>query len=84
MTVIHHVSTSASPAAAPEPLSSATVVDLGKQKRKDIKQLRKGQGPLAQAVLDTVAELKTSGTSPAGSIVVVVVEEKSKRALRFF
>ncbi|AUX43595.1 uncharacterized protein SOCE26_050450 [Sorangium cellulosum] len=85
MTVTYNVSTStATPATtAADPLSSATFVDLGKQKRKDIKRLRKGQGPLAQAVIDTVAELKASGSALSGPV-VVVVEEKARKGLRFF
>jgi hypothetical protein len=37
------------------------IVDLGKQRRRRVKRLRKGRGPLLDVVRDTMEELKGSG-----------------------
>ena len=47
--------------AVPGP-SAPLLLDLGKQKRKAVKQLRKGKGKLLADVLSTIEELKTLGT----------------------
>lgn len=56
------------------------IVDLGKQKRKRIRQLRKGEGSLVGKVEDIVAELRSSGTV-AGEAQVVVMVVKEKRGM---
>ncbi len=58
---------------------SMVVVDLGKQKRKRIRQLRKGEGALVGKVEDLVEDLKSKGAvAEAAQIVVVVVKEKRR------
>ena len=58
----------------------ATVLDLGRQKRKRIRQLRKGKGPLLEDIKLAVQDLKTKGVVPADAhTVVVVVREKRPR-----
>jgi hypothetical protein len=59
------------------------VVDLGKKRRKQIKQLREGRGRLMDEVNSLVQELRTAGSiSAAAQPVVIVVREKRKtRAL---
>jgi len=58
--------------------SDVIVVDLGSKRRKQIKQLRKGQGKLMDRVRQCVTELKAGGTMGQSYIpIVVVVEEKS-------
>ena len=60
---------------------SMVVVDLGKQKRKRIRQLRKGEGALVEKVEDLVAELRSNGTVAGAAQVVVVVVKEKRRAL---
>lgn len=58
------------------------VVDLGKQKKKQVKKLRKGQGGLMRDVQDVIAELRAAGTIEASSQpVVIVVREKRRRTM---
>jgi hypothetical protein len=62
--------------ARPEPI----VLDLGKKKRKAIRRLRKGKGRLMEQILDTHAQLSSSGVcEPSAQPVVVVVRQKPKR-----
>lgn len=56
------------------------VIDLGKHRRKRVKQLRNGAGPLAEEVNGCLAELRLNGTvSPNAQTVVVVVRERRRR-----
>lgn len=67
--------------------ASFLVVDIGKkQKRKDIKGLRKGSGKLTEKVKELIDELREQNTiSAAAQPVVIVVREKAKRSkLRLF
>jgi len=61
--------------------SSFVVVDLGKkQKRKSIKQLRKGTGKLTGQINELLEEMREQGTlAPGAQPVVIVVREKRKR-----
>lgn len=73
----------------PTPVDGASflVVDLGKkQKRKDIKRLRKGSGKLTEKIKEMLDELREQNTiSAAAQPVVIVVREKAKRSkLRLF
>lgn len=67
---------------------SFVVVDVGKkQKRKEIKKLRKGKGKLTRKVEGMISELRESSALPEGSPLVVIVREKKedkKRARRLF
>lgn len=59
---------------------SPIVIDLGKQRRKRIKDLRKGTGRLAEEVNGCLAELRAAGTvSPNAQTVVVVVRQRRRR-----
>ena len=63
-------------AAARQPI----LIDLGKKKRKSVKKLRRGSGPLMRAVSDAISELQSSGSvDGAGQDVVVIIREKRKR-----
>ena len=56
------------------------IVDLGKHRRKRIKDLRRGTGRLADEVNGCVEELKAAGTlSATAQTVVVVVRQKRRR-----
>lgn len=58
---------------------SMVVVDFGKQKRKQIKELRAGEGPLLAKVEETIAELRGQGVlSESSQTLVVVVKEKPR------
>ncbi len=59
------------------------IVDLGKQNKKKIRRLRKGKGTLFSKVLETHAELKTHGVGESNSPIIVVVNEKKRRRLRW-
>jgi hypothetical protein len=56
------------------------LIDLGKKKKKAVKRLRRGSGPLMRAVNDAVDELRSTGKlDTSGQDVIVVVREKKKR-----
>lgn len=57
------------------------VLDLGKQKRKKVKDLRKGKGALMEDVNTAISELQAEGTLAADAqVVVVIVERKPETA----
>lgn len=57
------------------------VLDLGKKKKKDIRRLREGAGPLTDDVREAISELRAQGQAPAtGPVVVVVVRQKPKKS----
>ena len=57
------------------------IIDLGKQKRKKVKRLRKGGGSLMDDVQGAVEVLQEDGkVAAAAQIVFVVVEEKPEKA----
>jgi hypothetical protein len=67
-------------AASTTPKGDPVIIDLGKQKRKKIRQLRKGRGPLFAKVSDTQVDLKTKGVCDENSgPTIVLVKEKKKR-----
>jgi hypothetical protein len=56
------------------------VLDLGKRRRKQIRQLRRGRGKLLDDVNGAVEELRTAGTvSGDAQPVIVVVRQRSRR-----
>ena len=56
------------------------IVDLGKQKAKDVKQLLKGKGRLLDEVNECIEELRKSGAiSNAVQPVILLVKRKAKR-----
>jgi hypothetical protein len=71
---------------APSPATTITkpiVVDLGKQRRKAIAQLKGGEGPLPAEVADTVQHLVDElGDEAHGKIVIPVVVVYRKRRKR--
>jgi len=55
------------------------IVDLGKRKRKDIKQLRNGTGKLVDEIMDCIDELAAAGSLPSGAQpLILLVREKPK------
>ena len=68
----------ASPRASegPDPL----IIDLGKHRRKDVKQLRKGAGPLVGEIASCLNELRESGQIAADAQpIVILVRERQKK-----
>lgn len=68
-----------------EQVASPLVVDLGKHKRKRIKDLRRGRGKLMDEVSDVLIQLRSEGVV-AGStqpVVVVVREKRRSRSSRW-
>ena len=58
------------------------IVDLGKQRRKRIKQLRRGEGKLLAEVTGAVEELRASGTIAADAQAIVFVVRERRRGLK--
>ena len=64
--------------------SRMLVIDIGKRKRKQVKKLRKGEGPLSVEIEQTIEQLKTEGTLDSNAqTVVVVVREKPRNNWRW-
>lgn len=57
------------------------IIDLGKQGRKKIKQLKKGEGPLADEVQATIDEVKARAGDrlPENAWPVIIVYEKKPK-----
>ena len=56
------------------------VIDLGKQGRKAVRELRKGQGELMADVSRCIEELQATGAVAAGAQpVVVIVRQRPRR-----
>lgn len=75
------VAKAASNSTTTTPARQPILIDLGKRKKKAVKRLRRGSGPLMRTLHDALTELRSSGTLDGTSdgIVVAVVREKKKR-----
>jgi hypothetical protein len=63
--------------------ASPVVLDLGKQRRSRIKDLRRGEGRLMDEINATIEELRTVGTLGIDvQPVVVVVRERRRKKTR--
>jgi hypothetical protein len=64
------------------------VVDLGKAKRKHLKELKRGEGRLAAEVKETIEHVRQElGPEVAGKVllpVIVIYEKKQKRRAGMF
>jgi Family of unknown function (DUF6200) len=60
------------------------VLDLGKHRRKTVKQLRKGTGKLIDEVSAALDELRSSGAIAPGAQPVIIVVQQKKRKNRGF
>ena len=77
------VLTEAKPSTAGE-IAAPVVLDFGKHRRKQIKNLSKGSGKLMDEVRAALDELRLSGTISGGAQpVIVVVREKRRRSRGF-
>lgn len=72
------------PNAVIEP-GNLVVVDLGKKKRRQIRNLRRGRGRLMDRVSEVANDLRTEGalSTDGTSIVVVVVERKRNKKKKY-
>ena len=61
---------------------SPVVVDLGKRRRKQIRQLTRGGGKLLGKVNSAVAELRAAGTIAADAQAVVFVVRQRRRRFK--
>lgn len=71
---------------SPEGSPSAPIlIDLGKRKRKQVKRLRRGRGPLLNEVEELLAELRAEGSiAPGAQPVVIVVQPKRRKGGGWF
>ena len=68
-----------------EPKDAPLIIDIGKHKRRRVKQLRKGRGRLMDTVNECIDELKDNGAiSGSEQPAIIVVREKKKRRKRFW
>jgi hypothetical protein len=58
------------------------VLDLGKQRRKRVKELRRGEGKLMAEIIDALEELKLAGTLAASAQPVVIVVQQKRRKMK--
>lgn len=62
----------------------AVVIDLGKKRRKQVNDLRKGKGRLLDKVQELVGGMKAEGQlSESADTVVVIVEKKRRKTFPF-
>jgi hypothetical protein len=69
------------------PATDCLVLDLGKQKKKKIKKMRKGSGVLMGDVQDALSNLRANGAIDANArpvIIVVREKPKKKKGLKLF
>ena len=60
-------------------IASPIIIDLGKRKKKDVKQLRNGSGKLADEIKQCIDELVTNRTCAADAQpIILIVREKTK------
>jgi hypothetical protein len=62
--------------------SAPIVLDLGKQRRKRVKELRRGAGRLMDEINASIEELRTAGALSADAQPVVVVVREKRRKMR--
>ena len=62
--------------------STPIVLDLGKQRRRRIKDLRRGEGKLMDEVNASIDELRTAGALAADAQAVVIIVREKRRKMR--
>jgi hypothetical protein len=68
------------PAGGPSPV----VADLGPRSRKQIKRLRKGEGPLLEDAQKLVAQLQTDRAITGGAQPVILIVKERRRRFGMF
>jgi hypothetical protein len=67
----------------PQTVPSAMIINLGRQRARRVRQLRRGRGRLMRVVQDTLAELRSAnGDLEPNQPVVVVVQRRRRRRRR--
>src|SRR5262245_64300440 len=67
----------------PQTVPSAMVINLGRQRARRVRQLRRGRGRLMRVVQDTLVELRrANGDLEPNQPVVVVVQRRRRRRRR--
>ena len=56
------------------------IIDLGSQRRRRVRQLRRGRGKLMEEVNSVLAELRTDGSIAASAQPVVVIVRQRRRS----
>jgi Family of unknown function (DUF6200) len=75
------VATTPSETAGSTGAKAPVIIDMGKQRRKRVKGLRRGTGRLADEVNGTIEELRAAGTvSPDTQTVIVIVRQRRRRS----
>ncbi len=75
------VATTPSETAVSTGAKAPVIIDMGKQRRKRVKGLRRGTGRLADEVNGTIEELRAAGTvSPDTQTVIVIVRQRRRRS----
>lgn len=72
-----------STAASSEQKYAGVMIDLGKQTRKKVKRLRRGEGPLLEEVINSIEGLRSEGKVSASAQPVIVIVERKQRRPRF-
>jgi hypothetical protein len=67
---------------APKKEDVQVVIDLKKAKRKDIKRLRRGEGPLMEDAAAYFEQMKSSGNLNANAVPVFLVVRSKRRKSR--
>lgn len=67
---------------SPTTRNAPVILDLGRRRRKLIRQLRRGEGKLLDDINGAVEELRTAGTVSAMSQPVIVVVQQKRRKTR--
>jgi len=66
-------------------MAEPVIIDLGKRKRKRVKRLQKGRGPLVGNVFDAIERLREQGEiAEDAQPVIVVVRQKRRRGWKRF
>jgi hypothetical protein len=66
-------------------VKSPIVIDLGRKRRKQVRQLRRGTGELMEEINECIEELRLAGTvSGLSQPVVVIVRERSRSMRKMF
>ena len=81
-TAVTHVKTTSDKEDKEDVAANPIILDFGKQKRKQIKQLREGKGRLLDEVNTSLKELRAAGNlSASAQPVIVLIREKPRKMM---
>lgn len=64
--------------------SQPVIIELGKQSKKRIRRLRRGQGRLMDVTLDTLEQLREQGSVAADAQPVLIIVQQKRKRLRWW